>query len=86
METRFFFFSFSVLHPFPNKLFFLSCISHILSQSTISLFGKELMTMKKRPFENITGKEQSHTFFYNVFFPTKDKHIVVCKCFWIRPV
>ena len=25
------------------------------------------MTMKKRPFENIMGKEQSHTFFYNVF-------------------
>ena len=23
--------------------------------------------MKKRPFENIMGKEQSHTFFYNVF-------------------
>ena len=26
------------------------------------------MTMKKRPFENIMGKEQSHTFFYNVFY------------------
>ena len=30
-----------------------------MSQSTISLFGEELMTM---------GKEQSHTFFYNVFY------------------
>ena len=83
MESRFF--SFNVLHPFPNT-FILRCISHILSQSTISLFGKEVMTMKKRPFENIMGKEQSHNFFYNVFFPTKDKHIVVCKCFWIWPV
>ena len=72
METRFFF-SFNVLHSFPNKLFFLSRIIHTLSKSTISLFGKELMTVKKRPFENIMGKEQSHTLFYNVFFPTKKK-------------
>ena len=57
------FFSFNVFASFPKQTFFLSCISHILSQFTISLSGKELMTIKKRPFENIMGKEQSHTFF-----------------------
>ena len=85
METRFFF-SFNVFASFPKQTFFLSCISHILSQFTILLSGKELMTIKKRPLENIMGKEQFHTFFYDVFFPTKDKHIVVCKCFWFWPI
>ena len=61
----------------PNQTFFLNCISHILSQSTISLFGKELMTMKKRPFENIMEKEQSHTFFYSVFSFQPRKNILL---------
>ena len=27
------------------------------------------------------GKEQSHTFFYNVFFPTKEKHLLSANAF-----
>ena len=39
------------------------------------------MTMKKRPFENIMGKEQSHAFFYNVFFPTKANILLSANAF-----
>ena len=59
-----------------NKFCRGNCPQGQLSQGQLSA-GAIVRTPKKRPFENIMGKEQSHTFFFNVFFFNQEKNILL---------
>ena len=71
-----------VIHnTFPKQTFFLSCISHILSQSTISLFGKELMTMKKDHLKTLWEKNNLVPFSIMISFQPRTNILLSANAF-----